>query len=112
MLGILLMAQEVVNYYDANTDQDPQYATPVNIDRYLSTATKGFEYLPAAFHPVSIFLERLENKAKVDPRTGILLKTALYPALEGHFVTPHNYSGKTPANDTSPAASGNDLKHG
>lgn len=109
MLGILLMAQEVVNYYDSNTDQDPEYASPINIDKYLPAATQGYKHLPRAWHPLSIFLERLEDKAakEVEPRTSVLLCRAFYPALEGHFKIPHNQHECTPRlgqNDNFPKA--------
>lgn len=97
MLGVLLASMETSNYFSGNSgklEQNPEYARPVSIGRYLRHATQGFNLLPVAFHPVSILLERMEDRATLqnDRQARIILDRALYPSLQQHFPMPHNFS--------------------
>lgn len=96
MLGVLLADMETVNFYSDNKDkpeQNAEYARPVSIGRYIPAAKHGFNIIPRAFHPVSILVERMEDRAVLENNRSIalLLKNAIYPSHVGHFPMPHNF---------------------
>ena len=93
MLGILLVCQETVNDFKANLNNKPENAKPIRIGNYTHAAKRGFRHIPSCFHPVTIFLERLEDVAKTegDNHTRMLLDKVLYPSLQGHFKMPYNF---------------------
>ncbi len=96
MLGNLLLCNEQINFYHG---KDPHYIRPVSLpDRYFPHAERGYRLLPAAWHPVTIMLERLENMAEMEAENGqvhtrLILDKSLYPSLSPHFPIPHNYAG-------------------
>lgn len=95
MLGILLVGVETLNDYNRDHGQNPRYATPIRIDPYVPAARKGFEYLPPAWHPICIFMERMRDKAlrENDGHIDLLNKNALIPALADYFPKITLYTG-------------------
>lgn len=96
MLGVLLASMETINFYSGDADkpeQKPEYARPVFIGRYIPAAQQGFSRIPPAFHPVTILLERMEDRAQLenDKTAALVLQNALYPSLKKFFPLPHNY---------------------
>lgn len=93
LLGILLVMTETVVDY-SKPENNPRYARPINIEDYLSPPLlKWVNVLGPAWHPVTIALEDLENKAKHEtkPHTALLLNNSFYPAIGNSFPKPHNY---------------------
>ncbi len=97
MLGILLVGVETLNDFNKDGGQNPLYATPIRVGQYAPHAKKGFEFLPPAWHPICIFMERMRDKAarEGDGRIELLNKNAYIPALADYFPKITIYKGST-----------------
>lgn len=86
MLGTLLVCMETVNdFAPGGAGGNPATARPVDIKRY-SAAASGFQRLPACWHPIYIFMERMYEKARRDgPGVATLIEKAFVPALEKSY---------------------------
>ena len=93
MLGILLVGVETLNDYSRDGGQNPKFATPIRIDSYAPAARKGFQYLPPAWHPIFIFMERMRDKSlrDGDNHIDLLNKNALLPPLGTYFPSINIY---------------------
>jgi len=86
MLGTLLVGMETVNdFAPGGPGGNPATARPIDVERYWA-APRAFQRIPAAFHPIYIFTERLYDKARRDgPHVATLIDKAFIPALEKSY---------------------------
>lgn len=94
MLGTLLVAMETLNDYAPDKGENPEHATAMRIDEY-KMANKGFRRLPPAFHPITIFMERMWAKAarENDGRVDLIISRAMLPSLADRFGQVNIYRG-------------------
>lgn len=86
MLGITLVIMETLNYYKMHETAHPESAFPMDIERYMPRGLEAFRFIPPAFRPDCIMIERLRDAAATkekegDMRLTQLLENAILPAL-------------------------------
>lgn len=98
MLGVTLVMLETLNHYAPDSAFNPKDAKPMDIEKY-EKASRGFEGIPAGFHPVHIKMERMWAKAarENDGRVDAIISNAFLPALVEKFPNLTTYSKSRPA---------------
>lgn len=86
MLGITLVTMETINHYNMNPTAKTDSASAMDIERYMPRGLNAFRFIPHAFRPDCVMIERLhsvaqKNEARGDLRLKQLLENAILPAL-------------------------------
>jgi hypothetical protein len=86
MLGITLVTMETINHFNMNPTARPDSAFPMDIERYMPRGLDAFRFIPPAFRPDCVMIERLRAVAEETAKQGDLrlkniLENAILPAL-------------------------------
>lgn len=110
MMGILVAGMTAVNTY-SRPNFNPANGKPLDLGKYVRKARAGYAHIPPCFHPIHIFIGRLEGRAQTDPdmkvriNTRNLLDNIIRPPLERkrHFGLVMPERGQPPERHAAPA---------